>query len=186
MPPAVRPARFTCGRVLVLTGCYRYRCRLQPAGTWPRAERSGPTAGWARLLGSARSVHPRLTRGRSAGPPPGTRPGRGGAVPKAVSGPAPPAPAGSVLGSRRGPSSAWLRPRFSPAFPGPAHTEGSGCSGGSLSCPLVLRPTRPAGRLSAGGSPRLDPVVSLRRVSPGDQELTGPVRPRGPYSHVIK
>jgi hypothetical protein len=43
------------------------------------------------------------------------------------------AAAGSVLGSRRGPSSAWCRPRFSPALPGPAHNEGPGCSRGSLS-----------------------------------------------------
>jgi hypothetical protein len=99
------------------------------------------------LLGSARPVHSRLTRGQSAGPPPGARPGRGGASPGPCPGPALLAPAGSVLGSRRGPSSAWLRPRFSPAFPGPAHNEGSGSSGGSLSCRPGLAP-----RASCGAS----------------------------------
>jgi hypothetical protein len=65
-------------------------------------------------------------------------------------GPASLAPAGSVPGSRRGPSSAWLRPRFSPAFPGPTHDEGSGCSGGSLSCRPGLAPRASCGATFGG------------------------------------
>ncbi len=90
-----------------------------PVRVAPAPRPHGPLA----LSGSPGT--PPLTHEQSVGPPPGQRPGRGGAAPRAASGPALPAPAGSVLGSRRGPSSAWLRPRFSPAFPGPAHNEGS-------------------------------------------------------------
>jgi hypothetical protein len=54
---------------------------------------------------------------------------------------------------RRGPSSVWCRPSFSPAFPRPTHNEGPASSGGVLSrrsgsC-RFLRPAGPAGRLSA-------------------------------------
>jgi hypothetical protein len=40
----------------------------------------------------------------------------------------------SVAGSRRGPSQARHRPRFSLAFPGPTRNEGPACAGGGLSC----------------------------------------------------
>jgi hypothetical protein len=84
--------------------------------------------------------------------PTGQRPERGRTAPKAASGPAPLALVRSILGIRRGPSSAWCRPRFSPAFPGPAQNEGPGCSRKSLSrhsgscAPRILQ-----GRLSASG-----------------------------------
>ena len=113
-------------------------------------------------------------------------------------------PAGSVLGSRRGPSSAWLRPRFSPAFPGPAHNEGSGCSGGSLSCRPGLAPrascgatfggrqseTWPGGFAQAGQSrgPGTDrpgssawALLPRPRVTPGgDTYATRPLEPKPP------
>jgi hypothetical protein len=156
-------------------------CRLLSPG--------GPTRHhglWGRLLGSTRPVRSRLTRGQSAGPPPGTRPGRGGAASKAVSGPAPLAPAGSVLGNRRGPSSAWPRPRFSPAFPGPAHDEGSGCSGGSLSCRPGLAPRASCGATFGGrqsetwlgGFAQASQSRGPGTDRPGSSALALPPRPR--------
>jgi hypothetical protein len=123
-------------------------------------------------------------------------------------GPASPAPAGSVLGSRRGPSSAWLRPCFSPAFPGPAHNEGSGCPRGGLSCRPGLAPrascgatfggrqseTWPGSFAQAGQSrgPETDrPGSSARallprpRVTPGgDTYATRPLVPKLPHVRV--
>jgi hypothetical protein len=115
-------------------------------GTPTRAHH--PTLG---APGSARPVHSRLTRGQSSGPPPGQRVwgSAQGHFGPCAAGPRGKRPADSV-GSRRGPSSAWLRPRFSPAFPGPAHklnghNEGSGCSGGSLSRRPGLAPRASCG-----------------------------------------
>ena len=83
-----------------------------------------------------------------------------------------------------------VRPGCVPASvpPSPARPtmKGRGVPGGVCPATLVLHPARPAGRLSAGGGPRLGPAVSLRRVSPGDQGLTGPVRPPGPSSHALE
>jgi hypothetical protein len=85
---------------------------------------------------------------------------------------------------------AQVRPGCVPASvpPSPARPtmKGRGVPGGVCPAALVLRPARLAGWLSAGGRPRLGLAVSLRRVSPGARGLTGPVRPRGPYSLVIK
>jgi hypothetical protein len=59
--------------------------------------------------------------------------------------------------------------------------------GGSVPPPLFCAPRDLRGDPRRVGDPRLQggPVVSLRRVSPGDRGLTRPVRPPGPYSHAL-
>jgi hypothetical protein len=58
---------------------------------------------------------------------------------------------------------------------------GEVCPAALVECPAVA-----AGGFRWVGGPRLGPVVSLRRVSPGDQGQTGPVRPPGPFSHALE
>jgi hypothetical protein len=65
----------------IMYGSSRQRMPYMPCRVpVPRAGRPGTMA---HLLGPARTVHSRPTHEQSAGPPPGQRPGRGRAAPKA-------------------------------------------------------------------------------------------------------
>jgi len=127
-------------------------CRSKP-GTCSPGGSTGPHGALRPLARPARPVHPRLARGRPAGPPPGGSPGVVGApsvVGRAQSRCRPCAAAlpGSVPGRPRGSGQAWRPPRFSPVFPGP--TRRAGWREPEGVCPAAHWPgLRPAGACGA-------------------------------------